>query len=203
MRNDESELIIGSASMIKRLVYDSGILMKAMKCEICGSSDLTKKDGMFVCDYCGTKYTAEEARNMMIDGTVDVTGTVKIDISSQNRSRMQLAYDAYIDKDYDKANQLLDEVVLNDSTISDAWYLKALIYKDSNWELIERYETRGDENIQNNLGFITKERYEELKTTKNVHFVSMGYLNETRLDYITVYVDDKVVADKVPLNNPI
>ena len=35
--------------------------MKPLKCEICGSSELTKKDGMFVCDYCGTKYTIEEA----------------------------------------------------------------------------------------------------------------------------------------------
>ncbi|MBQ1728972.1 MAG: hypothetical protein II036_01280 [Oscillospiraceae bacterium] len=28
--------------------------MKAIVCEMCGSQDLVKKDGMFVCQNCGT-----------------------------------------------------------------------------------------------------------------------------------------------------
>ena len=53
--------------------------MKQLKCEMCGSTDLLKQDGMFVCQTCGTKYSVEEAKKMMIEGTVEVTGTVKID----------------------------------------------------------------------------------------------------------------------------
>lgn len=49
---------------------------------MCGGTDLIKQDGVFVCQYCGTKYSVEEARKMMIDGTVDVQGTVKIDNSA-------------------------------------------------------------------------------------------------------------------------
>ena len=34
-------------------------------CELCGSSDFVKANGMFVCQGCGTKYTAEEAKALM------------------------------------------------------------------------------------------------------------------------------------------
>lgn len=33
-----------------------------LKCEICGSTDFVKNDGMFVCQKCQMKYTAEEAK---------------------------------------------------------------------------------------------------------------------------------------------
>lgn len=37
-------------------------------CELCGGSDFVKDEGVFVCQGCGTKYTAEEARRLMADG---------------------------------------------------------------------------------------------------------------------------------------
>lgn len=36
--------------------------MKKLVCEMCGSSDLIKQDGLFVCQYCGAKYSVEEAK---------------------------------------------------------------------------------------------------------------------------------------------
>lgn len=59
--------------------------MKQLVCEMCGSNDLIKQDGVFVCQYCGAKYSVEEARKMMveIEGTVEVTGTVKIDSADE------------------------------------------------------------------------------------------------------------------------
>lgn len=56
--------------------------MKKMTCEMCGSTDLIKQDGVFVCQVCGCKYSTEEARKMMIEGVVEVTGTVKVDNSA-------------------------------------------------------------------------------------------------------------------------
>lgn len=55
--------------------------MKAIKCELCGSGDLIKENGVFVCQHCGTKYSLEEARKLLVEisGSVDVQGTVKID----------------------------------------------------------------------------------------------------------------------------
>jgi len=51
--------------------------MKQLICEVCGSADLIKKDGVFVCQACGCKYSVEEARKMMIEGTVSIDGVVK------------------------------------------------------------------------------------------------------------------------------
>ncbi len=56
--------------------------MKRLACEMCGSTELIKQDGVFVCQSCGCKYSVEEAKKMMIEGTVNVTGTVKVDNSS-------------------------------------------------------------------------------------------------------------------------
>ena len=56
--------------------------MKRLTCEMCGSTDLMKQDGVFVCQSCGTKYSIEEAKKMMVDGTVEVAGTVKVDDSA-------------------------------------------------------------------------------------------------------------------------
>ena len=35
--------------------------MKQLKCEMCESTELLKKDGLFICQSCGTKYTVEYA----------------------------------------------------------------------------------------------------------------------------------------------
>lgn len=56
--------------------------MKQLTCEMCGGTDLMKQDGAFVCQNCGMKYSVEEAKKMMIEGTVDVQGTVKVDNSA-------------------------------------------------------------------------------------------------------------------------
>ena len=38
--------------------------MKQLTCEMCGSTDLLKQDGVFVCQSCGCKYSVEEAKKM-------------------------------------------------------------------------------------------------------------------------------------------
>lgn len=47
--------------------------MQAIKCELCGSNQLIKKDGCFQCEHCGTKYTLEEAKKLIVSGTVEVS----------------------------------------------------------------------------------------------------------------------------------
>lgn len=36
--------------------------MKQLVCEMCGSKDLVKDGGVFVCQSCGCKYSVEEAK---------------------------------------------------------------------------------------------------------------------------------------------
>lgn len=46
--------------------------MQAIKCELCGSNEFTKVDGLFQCNHCHTKYTLEEAKKLMVSGTIEV-----------------------------------------------------------------------------------------------------------------------------------
>ena len=39
--------------------------MAQIVCEICGSSEMIKKDGVFQCECCGMKYSLEEIRSML------------------------------------------------------------------------------------------------------------------------------------------
>ncbi len=47
--------------------------MKKMVCEICGSQSIKKEKGVFVCKECGTEYSLEEARNLLVEAE-DSTG---------------------------------------------------------------------------------------------------------------------------------
>lgn len=41
--------------------------MKTIKCELCGSTSVTKVDSIYQCDYCKTKYSIEEAKKLITD----------------------------------------------------------------------------------------------------------------------------------------
>ena len=41
--------------------------MKAIVCEMCNSNDIVKEDGIYVCKSCGTKYSLEEAKKLMVE----------------------------------------------------------------------------------------------------------------------------------------
>ena len=68
--------------------------MKQLTCEMCGSTNLLKEDGVFVCQSCGTKYSVEEAKKMMVEGTVEVVGTVKVDNSDKIDNYLRMAQSA-------------------------------------------------------------------------------------------------------------
>lgn len=88
-----------------------GIEMKQLTCEMCGGTDLMKQDGVFVCQTCGTKYSVEEAKKMMVEGTVEVQGTVKIDDSAKYKNIFQLAEDAFGDERWDSAYSYCNEAM--------------------------------------------------------------------------------------------
>lgn len=94
--------------------------MKKMVCELCGSNDFSKdNDGLFVCDYCRTKYTPEQAKGMLVEGTVrldrsaDLEKFIRLGASSLEHSNAAEAYDY--------ANKALEI----DTESSEAWFIKA------------------------------------------------------------------------------
>lgn len=106
--------------------------MKALVCELCNSNGLVKKDGFFVCEYCGTKYTVEEAKKMMIEGTVEVQGTVKIDTSAELANLYQLARRAKESNNAENAIKYFDMILLKEPNNWEAnfyiAYFQALIH---------------------------------------------------------------------------
>ena len=95
--------------------------MKQLTCDMCGSIDLIKQDGVFVCQHCGTKYSVEEAKKMMIEGTVDVSGsTVKVDISSELANLYQIARRARDDNNSENAQKYYDQILVKDPSSWEA-----------------------------------------------------------------------------------
>ncbi|MBQ2987985.1 MAG: ankyrin repeat domain-containing protein [Clostridia bacterium] len=94
--------------------------MKQLTCEMCGSTDLIKQDGFFVCQTCGTKYSVEEAKKMMIEGTVDIQGTVKVDNSAFVEKYLTNARRAKQKEDWAETEKYYNMVEQNDPTNIEA-----------------------------------------------------------------------------------
>ncbi|MGN0530765.1 MAG: hypothetical protein ACI4IH_06730 [Eubacterium sp.] len=98
--------------------------MKQLTCEMCGSTDLMKQDGVFVCQTCGCKYSVDEAKKMMVDGTVDVTGsTVKVDSSEKVKNLYVMARRARDDDNAELAAKYYEMI-----TFENPYDWEALFY---------------------------------------------------------------------------
>lgn len=97
--------------------------LKQLKCEMCGSTDLLKQNGVFVCQNCGVKYSVEEAKKMIVEGTVDIQGVVKIDDSNELEKLYLAAHNAKEISDYATALRHYENISSKDP---DSW--EALFY---------------------------------------------------------------------------
>lgn len=98
--------------------------MKALTCEMCGSTNLIKEDGVFVCQSCGTKYSVEEAKKMMVEGTVSVKGTVTIDNTGSIGNYLVMASNALQAGNYIEAESYCNKIIEINPKHSRAWQLK-------------------------------------------------------------------------------
>lgn len=88
--------------------------MKALTCEMCGSTNLIKEGDVFICQSCGTKYSVEAAKKMMVEGTVNIKGTVKVDSSEELKNLYALARRAKATDDSANARKYYDMILLKD-----------------------------------------------------------------------------------------
>jgi hypothetical protein len=105
--------------------------MKQLTCEMCGSTDLIKQDGVFVCQTCGTKYSIEEARKMMVEGTVEVTGTVKVDDSAKLENYLNIAKKAAAAGNNEEAEKYCNQILEINPENYEAWAIKG---KAAGWQ---------------------------------------------------------------------
>ncbi len=93
--------------------------MQKLICELCRSNDFTKDDqGFFVCDYCRTKYTPEQAKSMIVEGTV------RVDRSGEASSLLTLASTALSGGNMQEALDYANRALEIDPEDPTAWYLK-------------------------------------------------------------------------------
>lgn len=107
--------------------------MKKIVCELCEGMEFTKEGGMFVCNSCGTKYTAEEARGMMreVEGAGPaVTGGAPAAVPMGNPNQQQLdnilllASSAYEADNKEEAENYCNQAIVMDAMCYKAWMLK-------------------------------------------------------------------------------
>lgn len=98
--------------------------MKRLTCEMCGSTDFLKEDGVFVCQSCGCKYSVEEAKKMMVEGVVEVTGTVSVDTSDAIKHNLELARTASASGNNTQAEERADEILSMNTNVWEAWFIK-------------------------------------------------------------------------------
>ncbi|MBQ9848389.1 MAG: hypothetical protein IJO64_04960 [Clostridia bacterium] len=89
--------------------------MKQLTCEMCGGTDLIKQDGAFVCQNCGMKYSVEEAKKMMVEGTV------KVDNSDRVKNYYELARTAKAEDDSSTAAKYYTLIL---EEVPDSWEAK-------------------------------------------------------------------------------
>ena len=95
--------------------------MKRITCEVCGSIDLIKKEGLFECQYCGCKYSLEEVKKLMVEGTV------KIDKSDEIQSLTKRAFMHLEEGKWADANELLDQILNQNPENAQAYVGKLMV----------------------------------------------------------------------------
>lgn len=96
--------------------------MKELKCEMCGSSEVIKQDGLFVCQVCNTKYSVEEARKMMGIDVMKIGGTVTIDSSSELNNLYEIARRAKDTNNSENALNYYDQILVKDPNSWEAQF---------------------------------------------------------------------------------
>lgn len=181
--------------------------MKAMVCEMCDGKDLVKQDGMYVCQSCGTKYSVEEAKKLIVEGVV------KIDTSDELKNLYQIARRAKDDNNSENAARYYDMILVKDPTSWEAAfyvvYFKAQSCKiaqirsagisvnnclNSVFNLIKDYVTDKNEQIK---------AYTEVATnviiiTTMLNSASVNHYNgidaQIRNNYTQEYLDNRFAA---------
>lgn len=85
--------------------------MRAIVCELCGSNDLVKDGSVYVCQHCGTKYTTEEARKLLVEASVTVVGPIGVDGIAGVDNLLRRASDFEGRGDYERAIEYYDRVL--------------------------------------------------------------------------------------------
>lgn len=172
--------------------------MKRIVCELCEGTEFTKENGMFVCQGCGTKYSAEEARSLMRDVEGDApasTGIPVVGVSMVNPNQTQidnmllLATNAFEAGNLKEAESYCNQVIALDAMSYKAWFLKG---KAAGWQstLASLRITEAAHSFGQAIDFAPEEEKEDVKEQTMEELQKLGIACITlRKDKFVKYPD--------------
>lgn len=164
--------------------------MKQIVCEVCGSNDLVKEDGCFICQYCGAKYSPEEAKRLIVEvnGKVDVSGSkVTVDNTSFVERSLENARRAKAKEDWEECEKYYNMVEQYEPTNIEAIFYSS--YGKARMALVDSDRFKREQKIKvlkNSISVIddnydnSPDKYEENKVLiQNINTDLLSMMNSS------------------------
>lgn len=164
--------------------------MKQIVCEVCGSNDLVKEDGCFICQYCGAKYLPEEAKRLIVEvnGKVDVSGSkVTVDNTSFVERSLENARRAKAKEDWEECEKYYNMVEQYEPTNIEAIFYSS--YGKARMALVDSDRFKREQKIKvlkNSISVIddnydnSPDKYEENKVLiQNINADLLSMMNSS------------------------
>lgn len=164
--------------------------MKQIVCEVCGSNDLVKEDGCFICQYCGAKYSPEEAKRLIVEvnGKVDVSGSkVTVDNTSFVERSLENARRAKAKEDWEECEKYYNMVEQYEPTNIEAIFYSS--YGKARIALVDSDRFKREQKIKvlkNSISVIddnydnSPDKYEENKVLiQNINADLLSMMNSS------------------------
>ena len=108
-----------------------------LQCEICGGKLIGKAGGIYECDSCGMEYDTTWVKEKIqqiqgtvkVEGTVEVTGKVQVDTAANKDALLKRAFMLLEEKNWEKADELLEQVLNIDPENGEAYLGKLMADK--------------------------------------------------------------------------
>lgn len=164
--------------------------MKQIVCEVCGSNDLVKEDGCYICQYCGAKYSPEEAKRLIVEvnGKVDVSGSkVTVDNTSFVERSLENARRAKAKEDWEECEKYYNMVEQYEPTNIEAIFYSS--YGKARMALVDSDRFKREQKIKvlkNSISVIddnydnSPDKYEENKVLiQNINADLLSMMNSS------------------------
>lgn len=164
--------------------------MKQIVCEVCGSNDLVKEYGCFICQYCGAKYSPEEAKRLIVEvnGKVDVSGSkVTVDNTSFVERSLENARRAKAKEDWEECEKYYNMVEQYEPTNIEAIFYSS--YGKARMALVDSDRFKREQKIKvlkNSISVIddnydnSPDKYEENKVLiQNINADLLSMMNSS------------------------
>ena len=111
--------------------------MKAMVCEMCNGNEIVKTNGVYVCQHCGARYAADEARKLV----VEVAGPVSVQGIPTADNLMERAQEFFDEGNMERASEYVTRVLDIDAHDERARAMQRAIERGEGGQFASRAHT--------------------------------------------------------------